>query len=244
MTADGDGISNADNIRAWSKASHEELAAFGDEGDFARQHLLTPALLELLGDVDGQRILDAGAGNGYLSRKLARLGAIVTALEPADGPFEYILERERAEPLGITCVKQDLSATQALDGRFDTVVANMVLLDIADYQPAIANCLAATRPGGRFIFSLEHPFTGVADRSDLPFKVQDYFTERAVARTHGHNFHRTLETYVAAVAMCGGLIRQIKEPRLPVGIAARHPERAWAARLPAFIIFETVQQPS
>ncbi len=229
-------ISNADNIRAWSKTSSAELDAFGDAGDFARRHLLTPTLLDLLGDVAGSKVLDAGAGNGYLAHLLAGMGADVTALEPADGPFRYIVEREMAQPLGITCLQQDLSKMTQFNGHFDLVVASMVLLDIADFRPAIANCLRAVRPSGSFIFSLEHPFTDVANRSELPFKVDDYFTERAFPRRIAHNFHRTLETYVDALADCGALVERIKEPRLSAELADLHPERAWAHRLPAFIV--------
>jgi SAM-dependent methyltransferase len=232
---------NADNIRAWSSMTWAALDEFGDHGDFARQHLLTPALLDLCGDVSGAQVLDAGAGNGYLSRLLAGMGAGVTALEPADAPFRYILERETAAPLGITCLQEDLSAITQFDGSFDLVVANMVLLDIPDFRTAIANCLHALRAGGSFVFSLEHPFTDVAERSELFLKVDDYFTERARERRIAHNFHRTLETYVDVLADCGALVERIKEPRLPVELAELYLEHAWAHRLPAFIVIKAVK---
>ena len=216
--------------------SQADLDSFGDDGDFARQHLLTPAILDLVGDVQGRTMLDAGAGNGYLARILARRGAAVTALEPAGGPFRYIVEREHDDPLGITCLQADLSTVEGLDGQFDIVIANMVLLDIPDVAGAVASCLDALKPGGRFIFSLEHPFTGVGSRGEAPFTVDDYFTERAIPRMIGVNFHRTLETYVDLLADHGAVIERIKEPRLPVDVAAAHPEHAWASRLPAFIV--------
>ena len=227
---------NEANIRAWSDLSESDLEAFGDSGDFARQHLLTPALLDLLGDVGGKQILDAGAGNGYLSRMLARMGASVTAIEPAAGPFRYIASREEAEPLGLQFLQQDLSTMDQFNGEFDFTIANMVLLDIADFRPAIANCLRATKPDGAFIFSLEHPFTDVADRSEVPFKITDYFTERAFPRAIGHNFHRSLETYFDALADNGAVVERIKEPRLLADVAARHLEHAWSQVLPAFIV--------
>ena len=229
-------VRNVDNIRAWSKVPASDLEAFGDSGDFARQHLLTPALLNLLGDVSGKQILDAGAGNGYLSRMLAQMDATVTAVEPADGPFHYMQQREADEPIGLRLLQQDLSTMDQFEDEFDAVIANMVLLDIADFRPAIANCLRATKPGGAFIFSLEHPFTDVADRAEGPFKVTDYFTERAFSRAIGHNFHRTLETYIDALADNGAVVERIKEPRLPADVAARHPDHAWGRDLPAFIV--------
>ncbi|MEZ4520495.1 MAG: methyltransferase domain-containing protein [Thermomicrobiales bacterium] len=238
MSAENEPITNDENIRGWSIVSESEHEAFGDEGDFARRHLLTPSMLELIGPPAGRRILDAGAGNGYLSRILARTGAEVTALEPAESGYRYIAAREESNPLGISCVQQDLSTMRQYSDVFDIVVANMVLLDIPDFEAAIANCLNALKPAGSFIFSIEHPFTDTADRSGLPFKVGDYFSERAMPRQVAHNFHRTIETYVDALAERGAVIERIREPRLPADVAERHPERAWAHWLPAFIIFK------
>ena len=88
------GYTNENIIEAWSAAAH--LAhEFGDEGDGARRLLLTPTVLRMLGDVTGKRIFDAGSGNGYLSRMLARRGAIVVGIEPADGLRSYALESEK-----------------------------------------------------------------------------------------------------------------------------------------------------
>ena len=43
---------------------------------------LLPPLLELLGDITGCRVLDAGCGEGYLARVLAARGARVTGIWP------------------------------------------------------------------------------------------------------------------------------------------------------------------
>jgi len=41
------------------------------ENDLNRCDLLDPVILQILEDVKGKTILDAGCGDGYLSRKLA-----------------------------------------------------------------------------------------------------------------------------------------------------------------------------
>ena len=53
-------ITNEEAIKAWSSMPLAWAEQFGDEGDITRQYLLNPALFALLGDVNGQRILDAG----------------------------------------------------------------------------------------------------------------------------------------------------------------------------------------
>jgi 2-polyprenyl-3-methyl-5-hydroxy-6-metoxy-1,4-benzoquinol methylase len=94
-------ITNADVINAWSRASQEIVANFGDEGDFIRRNLWNPVIFGLVGDVSGKTILDAGCGQGYLSRLLAKKGAVVTGIEPAEPWYTYAVQREQAERLGI-----------------------------------------------------------------------------------------------------------------------------------------------
>ena len=44
-----------------------------------------PAVLDLLGDVTGLRVLDAGCGPGYYAEELVRRGARVTAFDGSPG---------------------------------------------------------------------------------------------------------------------------------------------------------------
>src|SRR5579875_512278 len=74
-----DTLDNHAVIAAWAAAT-DHLDDFGEEGDFTRQHLLNPAIFALLGLVDGRTILDAGCGQGYLCRLLAKRGARITGV--------------------------------------------------------------------------------------------------------------------------------------------------------------------
>ena len=144
-------------MRRWAATFRSRGAEFGPEGDFGRQHLLNPALFALLGDVAGLDILDAGCGQGYLSRLLAQRGARVTGIEFAPQGYDVAAREEERAPLGIDYRQADLTRPFGLEGRFDAVVANMVFMDIEDYQAAMRHCIDALRPGGRFVFSLLHP---------------------------------------------------------------------------------------
>ena len=42
---------------------------------------ILPPMLDLLGDLSGQRVLDAGCGEGYLARLLAASGARITGID-------------------------------------------------------------------------------------------------------------------------------------------------------------------
>ena len=82
--------------------------------DTFRDHLNNPAFLSLIGDIDGMVALDAGCGEGYNTRLLARCGARMTGVDIADGMIEQarvgpsvVLRRspdedQTSEPVGRT----------------------------------------------------------------------------------------------------------------------------------------------
>src|SRR5690242_14473300 len=112
-------VTNADIIKAYADVPQQFIEEFGDEGDLIHQYLLNPALLSLLGDVCDTSILDAGCGQGYLARLLARQGARVTGIEPSDAFFRYVLRREQSEQLGIQYLQADLSTWIPDPNQFD-----------------------------------------------------------------------------------------------------------------------------
>lgn len=214
-------ITNSEVIKAWS-AAYDHADTFGEEGDFAHQHLLNPAIFTLLGDVTGKQVLDAGCGQGYLCRLLARKGAFVTGVEPAEGHYRYLLQREEAERLGITYLQADLSAFTSMKNAFDVVIANMVFIDIPDYKAAMHNCIGALKPGGSFIFSLLHPCfeePGAEWIRKGCVEVREYLREQVKQQTFGYLFHRPLSSYLNLVLQEGCLLQHIIEPQLNAALA-------------------------
>src|ERR1700728_3299178 len=136
------------------------LAEMADDGDFSKRHLVNPVLLRMLGDASGRSVLDAGCGNGYFSRMLARRGASVTGVEPARALFDFAAGKEEAEPLRIRYVQADLCGLGGprpgvdLGEPFDVVLDSMVFPAIPDWTGAGRACVVQLRPGGRFIFSV------------------------------------------------------------------------------------------
>src|SRR6266404_6449863 len=114
-------ITNDQNIKEWTDKADFVIEKFTDEGDFYRQHVINPSLFSLLGDIKEKIVLDAGCGQGYLSRKFANQGATVTGVEPAKGLIDYAIKRERQEQLGITYIQADLSTWSKSSSSFDIV---------------------------------------------------------------------------------------------------------------------------
>ncbi|MEP6527906.1 MAG: class I SAM-dependent methyltransferase [Nocardioidaceae bacterium] len=228
-------------IAQWGQMSRSALAELDPDGGFEKRHLLNPAVLRMLGDVAGKRVLDAGSGQGYFSRMLAERGARVVSLEPAESLFQFSVEREAELSQGIDLIQADLT-TVDLPAEFDAVVANMVFLAIPRWKRALRATISALRPGGQLIFSIDHPcFEGIGQnwRSDHSIEVTDYLTEYAMPRRHATDFHRPLQTYLNAVTNNGGTITEIAEPRLDPSLvgAPDAPDGAEAlTHIPNFLI--------
>jgi 2-polyprenyl-3-methyl-5-hydroxy-6-metoxy-1,4-benzoquinol methylase len=110
---------------AVSVAWRERAEAGGDA------YGILPDLLELLGDVGGCRVLDAGCGDGYLARVLAARGAQVTGIDLAP----RLIEMARSKNPGgdIDYRVGDLSQPLPDDaGRFGVVTSYLVLNDVRD----------------------------------------------------------------------------------------------------------------
>jgi 2-polyprenyl-3-methyl-5-hydroxy-6-metoxy-1,4-benzoquinol methylase len=236
---------NRDVIEAWSAAWAEpgRADAWGEEGDFGRRHLLNPTLLRMLGDPQGHRVLDAGCGHGYLCRLLARLGAAVTGVEPAASFYRYAVDRESKERLGISYVQADLCDLSGYDGFFDVVISNMVLMSIPDYERAMASCVAALRPGGRFIISVQHPCfeEPAASWAKGYVEVHEYLSDHVIHHNDAPDFHRPLSSYVNRLIGLGCTLTEMVEPQLPVGLAGGNPAYERNVHVPSFLVISSTK---
>jgi SAM-dependent methyltransferase len=253
--ADLETLTDADSDANWSANADIWDANYDERGDTNRKYSSDPVLLEFLGDVRGQRVLDAGSGGGYLSRLLARSGADMVAVENARRLHEIALAYQEREPLTITFHHGSISAMPFLpDASCDAVVANYVLIDVRDYEGAIAEIARVLKPGGRFVFSLAHngldfawhiPAPDSPRREDRTAWMDDrYFIRRAGYVQWGDlmpilTFHRPLRDYVAACKRVGLELRDLDEPELSAeGLRELSPEqvRGWRRLAVSYVL--------
>ncbi len=208
-------ISTQDTINEWSEFSDEDLRTFGPDGDDARKSLIDHNILDLLGPVSGKHILDAGCGNGYFARKIAQMGARVTAVEPAKNLFKYGVEQEKKHPQAIEYLQQDLTKLQ-VGSLPDAVVLINVLMDIPDYKLAMKNCIDAIKPGGLLVFSILHPaFPGFQDEwnKNQAVTTREYFNADPIKQRYGYLHIHPLQDYLNNVIQLGCTIEKVIEPQ-------------------------------
>lgn len=216
------------------------LAEMACDGDFAKRHLINPVILRMLGELAGRRVLDAGCGNGYLSRMLAVRGAQVVGVEPGRSLYDFAVGAEKEQPLGIRYVQADLCARPDLGAPFDAVVASMVLPAIPDWTGAMRACVAALAPGGLFVFSVNHPcFEQLWPtwREHGAYRTRRYLAEYEIPGPYGVDFHRTVSAYLNELVGLGCQLVEVAEPGLPAEVAVAAAEGIDAyVHLPNFLI--------
>jgi 2-polyprenyl-3-methyl-5-hydroxy-6-metoxy-1,4-benzoquinol methylase len=232
--------------------------------DHARLFVLDPPHLEIAGDVAGRRVLDAGCGEGRFARMLAERGAKVTAFDLSERMIEHARALEAEKPLGIEYKVLDMADLESLaDESFDFAVAYLSVIDVLDYERALAEVARVLKPGARFAFSIVHPCFSepvarweprepgtipVMDRDKLYKRVDNYFPAREVrfrmwptAPSDTINYHRPLSDYAHAVRAAGLHILDIYEPVPPEDVLAQRDYLREHYRAPFFMIFECVE---
>ncbi len=102
--------------------------------------------LSVLGQVEpGMTVLDAGCGDGALSRMLAKKGAIVTGTDISEPNIESAKEYAKSEGLDINFLVADIERLPFEESEFDIVVSSHVLEHIPDFNAGLVEIMRVTK---------------------------------------------------------------------------------------------------
>jgi 2-polyprenyl-6-hydroxyphenyl methylase / 3-demethylubiquinone-9 3-methyltransferase len=155
------------------KTEVERFAAIAAEwwnprGKFRPLHLLNPVRLSYLREqimahtgrdglgpkpLAGLTILDVGCGGGLISEPLARLGAAVTGLDPAEENIAVARAHAAEQGLGIEYIAGTTDDPGLTGRQFDCVSALEVVEHVPDVTQFLRSCAALVKPGGLFLTS-------------------------------------------------------------------------------------------
>jgi SAM-dependent methyltransferase len=203
-----------------------------------------PDIEELIGDISGKHVLDAGCGNGSDSRKLVSMGAVVTGIDAS----QNMIALAKVFPSQPRLDYKIADLTEQLpfpDRCYDVVLANMVLMDIPQIDVAIAEFSRVLRSGGILVFSITHPcffssdwITG-DDGKYLYKAISDYLIPKSEELNFWGktvHFHRPLSQYFDVLSRNSFCIDAFKEP-VPSDEALRgNPEWSYHRRIPSFVV--------
>ena len=108
-------------------------------------------IVDLIGSLQGRRVLDVGCGDGTLAVRLASLGAAVTGMDTDPRMLAAARVRAASARADVTLVEADAIALPFADETFDIVVAVTVLCFVHDPSRVLHEAARVLRPGGRLL---------------------------------------------------------------------------------------------
>lgn len=211
-----------------------------------------PLMRTLLPDLRGLDVADLGCGFGWFCRWAGEQGvASVLGLDVSDN----MLARARAETEGseIRYGKADLEVLQLPAAAFDLVYSSLAFHYIKNFAGLLSTIHQALKPGGRLIFSIEHPIYMAPRRPDWladaegrktwPLdsyqmegpRVTNWLAEGVVKQ------HRTMGTTLNLLIGAGFTVAHVEEWSPTDEDLAVHPDWAIERERPMFLLISTVK---
>jgi SAM-dependent methyltransferase len=211
-----------------------------------------PALRALLPDLGGLRVLDLGCGFGWFCRWARENGA---ARVLGTDVSEKMLARARTETTdeAIGYVRADMEHPELPPAAFDLVYSSLALHYIANLSGLLAAVHRALVPGGRLVFSVEHPIytapraplwsVDAAGRKTWPVdsyldegpRSTDWLTKGVIKQ------HRTIATYVSLLLRAGFTLSHLEEWGPTAEQIAAGPNLADERQRPPFLLVAAIR---
>lgn len=230
----------------------------GPAGSRYHQAAVIPAVLELLGDVTGQAVLDVGAGQGVLAPSLVERGARYTGVDLSPRLIEAAKRHHGGIGQFVVGDARRMPALAALEpAGYDAAVFCLSIQDMDGLDDVVTGLDWALRAHGRVVLLMTHPafrqprhsgWSTDEGRGLHVRRIDAYLGPMAVpmkALGDGpptRSFHRPLSTYVNALAAAGFATDRLLELPDPTVDATRDRARARAeAQIPLFLGLRAVR---
>jgi SAM-dependent methyltransferase len=130
------------------------------------------AYLHLRDEVEGPRLLEIGAGEGYGAALLAERAPVVLALDYDAAAIGHLLRTYPA----LAAVRGNLAVLPVAGESIDTVVSLQVIEHVWDHPQFLAECARVLRPGGLLVLSTPNrlTFSPGAEKPVNPFHTHEF----------------------------------------------------------------------
>ena len=213
-----------------------------------------PAMRAMIPDPSGLDVVDLGCGFGWLSRWAVEGGAAtVTGLDVSTSMLERA-QRDNLLP-GIEYRRADLDSVELLAVAFDIAISSLAIHYVRDIDRLFATLATSLRPGGSFVFSVEHPIFSApsqqafeqssSGRRIWPLenylvegeRVTNWFTDGVIKH------HRTIASYANALIGAGLTLTELDEWGPSAEAVAADPALADDRHRPWFLLIAAMKPP-
>ncbi|MEK6322895.1 MAG: class I SAM-dependent methyltransferase [Acidobacteriota bacterium] len=246
--------------KIWN-ACGEAFDRFTTAEDSFSDNIERPAIKQLIGDIEGARVLDLGCGAGTYSVWFAELGAQVVGLDLSQTMIALAQDKARQRSVQPDFRVADIrEALPFGEAEFDMVFTGTALHYVENIGAVMKQVARVMKPGARLIASVLHPMSTALFPSSESEEVEGpnpwegwYFGSpiRSIETpwlgfgeisSEGRRIfchHHTVSDYFNAVWSAGLAITELLEPAPPPEFAAKNAARYYQAmRVPVFLIFK------
>lgn len=153
---------NEESKKRWETNADFWDGRMGNESNRFHREIVRPDTEKMLSIKQGDKVLDIACGNGNFSKRLAELGAEVTAFDYSGRMIENAMKRCSHCPdkidfhiIDAACYIDVLKLKNKAP--YDKAVSNMAVMDISDIVPLFKAVSELLKPDGIFVFSSIHP---------------------------------------------------------------------------------------
>ncbi len=183
----------------------------------------------LLGEVAGRRILEVGCGSAPCARYLADRGAQVVAFDLSAGMLAHARAAAARTGIAVPLVQADACELPFRSGSFDIAFSAFGAIPfVADSAGAMREVARVLRPGGRWVFAVNHPMRWAFPDDPGPAGltvIQSYFDRSPYVEVDADDVpayvehHRTMGDRIRELVAAGFQVLDVVEPEWPEGFA-------------------------
>lgn len=254
---------SCNNEKVWNDNAELWIEVTENGFDVYRDHINTPRFIKMLPDIRGRYGLDVGCGTGYNTRLLAQKGSRMVGTDISGSLIHFSQQKEMQDPLNIEYIKCDAINLPFMNESFDFICSFQCLMDIQEYEKALAEIYRVLKKNGFLQFSIPHPcfwstelewvYDGHGEKRGVV--CADYFSslEQGVVKWmfEGVNkdtlpekklfqtitFRRSLTDWTKAIVQSGFLIEALEEPRPSEEVIEKFPDWKGCKIVPYSLIF-------
>lgn len=230
--------------KEWQKNAEFWIKIIRRGLDPYRLKITNKAILRLLKSDKKLRILDAGCGEGYLARTLAKLGHKVWAIDFCPSLIKAAEKLEKKELLGIKYLLEDFREIHLPTSFFDVIVSHQTINEVENPQKALKEFYRILKKRGRVILLFLHPCFEVEPSfyfHKLKIKKTYYLVSGIKSPSSYFYLHLPLSGWIELLNKTGFLIKRISEPHPSRTLVQKN--RWWKDNFkkPLFILIEAVK---
>lgn len=210
-----------------------------------------PALLSMMPDLTGKRVLDLGCGFGEHCKMFVERGAAKVVGVDISRKMLEIAQQENSDPK-ITYLNMAMEDIGQLKESFDIVISSLAFHYVEDFPGVVKNIYSLLDANGVFLFSQEHPmvtchsggnrWTRDENGEKIHVNISNYGIEGLRESTwfvdHVKVYHRTFSSIVNTLIETGFTIEKMIEPLPTKELLQSYPDYRDLLHKPDFLLLK------